>query len=115
VPVLAGAVSIVQAGIQSAAWRQTSLVFFFSFLLEDGGGASLSGLAWTLVTKGAATSAIENIASVRSLIANLLMHPSCFRQDDPTPKSADLNSFDALYSPGLNHRLGAGRIWWQLS
>jgi hypothetical protein len=26
------------------------------------------------------------------------MHPSYFRQDDPTPKSADLNSFDALYT-----------------
>ena len=55
----------------------TSLVFFFAFLLEeDGGGASLSGAAYALVTKGAATSAIENIASVKSLIANLLMHLS---------------------------------------
>jgi hypothetical protein len=26
------------------------------------------------------------------------MHPSYFRQDDPTPKWADLNSFDALYT-----------------
>jgi hypothetical protein len=29
-----------------------------------------------LVTKGAASSAIENIASVKTLIANLLMHLS---------------------------------------
>jgi hypothetical protein len=42
---------------------------------EDGGGASLSGAAYA--TKGAATSAIEKIASVKSLIANLLMHLSC--------------------------------------
>jgi hypothetical protein len=52
----------------------TSLVFFFPFLLEDGGGASLSGAAYTLVTKGAATSAMENITSVKTLIANLVMH-----------------------------------------
>ncbi len=54
----------------------TSLVFFFLDLLEDGGGASLSGAAYALVTKGAATSAIENITSVKSLITNLLMHLS---------------------------------------
>jgi hypothetical protein len=53
-----------------------SLVFFFLDLLEDGGGASLSGAAYALVTKGAVTSAIENITSVKSLITNLLMHLS---------------------------------------
>jgi hypothetical protein len=60
----------------------TSLVFFF-FLAEEGGGASLSGAAYTVVITGAATSAIENIASVKSLIANLLMHRSCCRYGDP--------------------------------
>jgi hypothetical protein len=35
------------------------------------------------VITGAATSAIENIASVKSLIANLLMHRSCCRYGDP--------------------------------
>jgi hypothetical protein len=54
----------------------TSLVFFF-FLAEEGGGASLSGAAYTVVMTGAAISPIENIASVKSLIANLLMHLSC--------------------------------------
>jgi hypothetical protein len=43
-------------------------------LLEEGGGASLSGAAYTVVITGAATSAIENMASVKSRIANLLMH-----------------------------------------
>jgi len=54
-----------------------SLVFFFLDLVVVGGGASLSGAAYALVTYGAATTAIENIASVKSRIANLLMYLSC--------------------------------------
>jgi hypothetical protein len=46
-------------------------------LAEEGGGASLSGAAYTVVMTGAAISPIENIASVKSLIANLLMDLSC--------------------------------------
>jgi hypothetical protein len=50
-----------------------SLLFFLD-LVEEGGGASLSGAAYTVVITGAAARAIENVASVKSLIANLLMH-----------------------------------------
>jgi len=46
--------------------------------VEAGGeGACSSDAALALVIKGAATSAIENIASVKSRIANLFMHRSC--------------------------------------
>jgi hypothetical protein len=55
---------------------------FFGFLdpdaLElDGGGEGVSSLAACAgVNNGAATSAIENIARVKILIANLLIHRS---------------------------------------
>jgi hypothetical protein len=53
------------------------LDFFFPLdLVEEGGGASLSGLAYALVASGATTSAVENIASVK-ILANFLMHLSC--------------------------------------
>jgi hypothetical protein len=62
----------------------TSLVFFLALALleEGGGGASLSGAAYTVVITGVATSATENIASIKSLIANLFMHVSCCRRED---------------------------------
>src|SRR3954470_3387004 len=53
-----------------------SLDFFF-FLESVGGGGSLSGAAKACT--GAATSAIESAASVKNLIANLLMPLSCCR------------------------------------
>src|SRR5216683_2103731 len=57
-----------------------SLVFFLALDLVTGGGggASVSGAAQALVAKGAATTAIENIVSVKILIKNLLIHLSCF-------------------------------------
>jgi hypothetical protein len=35
-----------------------------------------------VVITGVATSATENIASIKSLIANLFMHVSCCRRED---------------------------------
>src|SRR5580704_3802256 len=55
-----------------------SLVFFLPFLVGAGAGASVSGAAYTSVITGAVTSASENVASVKSRIANLLMHRSCW-------------------------------------
>src|ERR1700688_2457991 len=55
-----------------------SLVFFLPFLVGEGAGASVSGAAYTLLITGAVTSASENVASVKSRIANLLMHRSCW-------------------------------------
>jgi hypothetical protein len=51
--------------------------FFFSLLESDAGGAGLSPpAACAVVSSGTAISAIENIASVKSLIANLLIRLS---------------------------------------
>jgi len=47
------------------AWGDFAGLLLCLLAEEDGGGASLSGAAYALVTKGAASSAIENIASVK--------------------------------------------------
>src|ERR1700681_3262860 len=73
--------------------------FFFSFLEPDAGGAGLSSpAAWADGSRGTAISAIENIASVNSLIANLLMRVS--QWSNPTPKPVDLNTRRNRTFPG---------------
>src|SRR6478752_7314803 len=73
--------------------------FFFPFLEPDAGGAGLSSpAAWADGSSGTAISAIENVASTKSLIANLLMRVSPWR--NPTPKPADLNTRRNRTFPG---------------
>src|ERR1700722_13183059 len=76
---------------------RTSLVFFFFFGADlvsvaggvDGVGSPLA--AQTDTNSGAASTAIENIANVRSLIANLSMRLSQFRMGHLKPRSRMLN------------------------
>src|SRR5229473_4758759 len=73
--------------------------FFFSFLESDAGGAGLSSpAAWADGSSGTAISVIENVASTKSLIANLLMRVS--QRGNPTPKPADLNTRRNRTFPG---------------
>src|SRR5260370_25894614 len=67
------------------------LSFFLSFLEPDAGGAGLSSpAAWANGSSGTTISTIENVASTKSLIANLLMHNSQWNNSTPNP--ADLNT-----------------------
>src|ERR1700692_2526599 len=82
-----------------------SLVFFLPFLVGEGAGASVSGAAYTLVITGAVTSASENVASVKSRIANLLMHRSCWvvrgLGRETLPASVNQTSARRLFGGGL--------------
>src|ERR1700676_3599497 len=67
--------------------------FFFSLLESDAGGAGLSPpAAWAAVSRGTAVSATTNIASVKSLAANLLICRSRFPSGTPTPDLVYLHS-----------------------
>src|SRR5258708_40357674 len=75
------------------------LSFFLSFLEPDAGGAGLSSpAAWAGGSSGTAISAIENVASTKSLIANLLMRVS--QSSNPTPKPPDLKTRRNRTFPG---------------
>src|ERR1700688_1051168 len=83
------------------------LSFFLSFLEPDAGGAGLSSpAAWADGSSGTAISAIENVASTKSLIANLLMPVSPW--GNPTPMPADLNTRRNRTFPGN----GLYLRWW---
>src|SRR6266404_2161357 len=80
---------------------------FLSFLEPDAGGAGLSSpAAWADGSSGTAISAIENVASTKSLIANLLMRIS--QRGNSIPKPADLNTRRNRTFPGNGLYLKGG-------
>src|SRR5260370_4279189 len=83
------------------------LSFSLSFVgLADGGAGLSSPAAWADGSRGTAISAIANVASTKSLIANLLMRISPWGNPIPTP--ADLNTLRYRSFPGHGLYLKGG-------